>query len=149
MVSGGQTGADRAGLEAALELGIPIGGHCPKGRRAEDGQVPRRYRLTPTASSDYRVRTALNVARSNATVVFTFGPPTSGSRLTIKEAEQLGKPVLHVDLDEPDPVTRVQNFLVEYQPRTLNIAGSRESGAPGIFEATLRVLTVALAPSSH
>ena len=144
IISGGQTGADRAGLEIALELGIPIGGHCPKGRRAEDGKVPRRYPLTPTASSDYRERTRLNVERSDATIVFTFGSPTSGSRFTISEAERLGKPVLHVDLEEPDPEEQVLDFLAEHQPRVLNVAGSRESRAPGIFAETQRVVRDAL-----
>jgi hypothetical protein len=144
IISGGQTGADRAGLEAGLELGLPIGGHCPKGRRAEDGRVPRRYPLTPTGSSDYRQRTRLNVERSDATVVFTFGPLTSGSRLTVRCAQELEKPVLHVDLDRPNAVAQVRAFLEAQAPRVLNIAGSRESSAPGIFQEALEALTAAL-----
>ena len=145
IISGGQTGADRAGLEAGRELGLEIGGHCPKGRRAEDGRVSRKYGLTPTASSDYRERTMRNIAKGDATIVFTFGPPTSGSEFTLAEAARLSKPTLHVDLDASDPTEQIRAFLKAHRPRVVNIAGSRESRAPGIFEETRRVLLAALA----
>jgi len=140
IISGGQTGADRAGLEAGLSLGIPIGGHCPKGYLAEDGQVPQQYGLTPTASADYRERTRLNVRNADATVVFTFGPLTSGSRLTVRTAMSLQRPVLHVDLRSPDSEAKVRAFLATHKPEVLNVAGSRESRAHGIFEAARTVL---------
>lgn len=111
IISGGQTGADRAGLEAGLTLGLQIGGHCPHGRRAEDGRVPRKYPLTPTASSDYRERTRRNVARSDATIVFSFGPPSSGSKFTLAEARHLAKPVLFVELDTLGAAERIRAFL--------------------------------------
>ena len=144
IISGGQTGADRAGLEAGLALGLKIGGHCPKGRRAEDGKVPRRYGLVSTTSSDYRARTRRNVQNADATIVFTFGSLTSGSRLTMDAAEAAMKPSLHVDLERPDPESAIRAFLEVHEPEVLNIAGSRESRAEGIFEETFRVLQVAL-----
>jgi hypothetical protein len=61
IVSGGQTGVDRAALDVALELELPCGGWCPKGRRAEDGRIPDRYPMEEASSPDYRVRTELNV----------------------------------------------------------------------------------------
>ena len=75
IISGGQTGADRGGLDAAMDLGIEHGGWCPKGRRAEDGRIPDRYTLEETTSTDYTVRTEKNVEWADGTVVFTFGAP--------------------------------------------------------------------------
>src|SRR6266536_1910541 len=98
IVSGGQTGADRGGLDAAISLGIEHGGWCPAGRRAEDGAVPTRYRLRETLATDYSVRTQLNVREADGTIVFTRGAPTGGSALTVEHARKLGRPVLHVDL---------------------------------------------------
>ncbi len=87
IVSGGQTGADRGGLDAAIELGIPHGGWCPKGRKSEDGTIPLIYQLVETSSSDYKVRTEKNVADSDATVIFTYGKPTGGSKPTANFAK--------------------------------------------------------------
>jgi hypothetical protein len=73
IISGGQTGVDRAALDAAIELGIPHGGHCPRGRRAEDGRIPDRYQLTETDSAQYRVRTERNVLDADATLILCRG----------------------------------------------------------------------------
>ena len=81
IVSGGQTGADRAGLDWAISMGIPHGGWCPRGRKAEDGVIPARYQLTETKSADYLTRTRWNVRDSNATVIFTLKPTLSGGSL--------------------------------------------------------------------
>jgi hypothetical protein len=98
IVSGGQTGADRGGLDAAIELGIPHGGWCPKGRKAEDGAIPLTYDLTETGSADYRVRTEKNVLDSDATAIFTCGELSGGSKLTADLAEKHGKPWIHIDI---------------------------------------------------
>ena len=95
IMSGGQTGADRAALDAAIESGVRHGGYVPKGRRAEDGPVPPCYQLTETNSPNYPTRTELNVVNSDATVIFTFGPPERGSALTIKLAREHKKPCFH------------------------------------------------------
>ncbi|MCC6355238.1 MAG: putative molybdenum carrier protein [Verrucomicrobiae bacterium] len=93
IVSGGQTGADRAALDAAIALGIPHGGWCPKGRRAEDGRIPGRYRLAETPGANYLQRTEWNVRDSDGTVLFTLGKAaTGGSRKTIEIARRLGGP---------------------------------------------------------
>ena len=78
IISGGQTGADRAGLDVALDAGFPCGGWCPKGRKAEDGRIPDKYPLTETGSADYLKRTEKNVVDADGTVIFTFGMPTGG-----------------------------------------------------------------------
>ena len=79
IISGGQTGADRAGLDAAMELNIPIGGWCPKGRKAEDGPIDKKYPLQETKLGDYKVKTGLNVKDSDGTIIFTLGKPTDAT----------------------------------------------------------------------
>jgi hypothetical protein len=138
VVSGGQTGADRAGLDVALELGIPCGGWCPRGRRAEDGVIPAVYPLTETPTANYRQRTAWNVRDSDATLVLAWGPLTGGTRFTVQTCRAQGKPFLVADLAAPaawtpEAVADVRRWLlVVHDGHTINIAGPRESKAPGI-----------------
>jgi len=133
IVSGGQTGADRGALDAAIELGIEHGGFCPRGRRAEDGTIPSRYQLEETSSPNYRVRTERNVVESDATLLVTRGHPTGGSALTADIARQHGRPVLHIDLDDvPVNPERVRQWLFRFSIEVLNVAGPRASGCPGI-----------------
>jgi len=129
IVSGGQTGVDRAGLDVAFELGIPCGGWCPKGRVAEDGRIDDRYPLEETPSTDYRVRTRLNVEQSEGTLVITRGPVTGGTALTIKLAREKGKPLLIIDLNQnPDPST-VQKWLKgEASQQLLSIRSAKRCG---------------------
>ncbi|RMH44823.1 MAG: molybdenum cofactor carrier [Deltaproteobacteria bacterium] len=148
IVSGGQTGADRGGLEAAIALGIEHGGWCPRGRRAEDGRIPDRYRLRETESADYAQRTERNVLDSDGTVLFTRGAPTGGSALTAALARRHAKPLLHVDLastDERTAACALRAWLADRGIATLNVAGSRESGCPGISDAVRRIVTAAVA----
>jgi hypothetical protein len=98
IISGGQTSADRGGLDAAIELGIPHGGWCPKGRKAEDGVIPACYRLVETNSAGHVARTEQNVIDSHCTVVFTFGRPTGGSKKTIDLAAEHQRLCLCLDL---------------------------------------------------
>ncbi|MFQ5457827.1 MAG: putative molybdenum carrier protein [Myxococcota bacterium] len=148
IVSGGQTGADRAGLDVALELGLATGGWIPRGRRAEDGAVPERYGdLCETGSEAYEDRTERNVRDSDATAIFTFGPPTGGTALTARLARLLGKPCLALDLDRcthEEASARLRAWLTETRPRILNVAGPRASKQPRIAEATAEILRSAL-----
>jgi hypothetical protein len=149
IVSGGQTGADRGGLDAAIALGIEHGGWCPAGRVAEDGQVPRVYALRETTSAEYAERTKANVRDSDGTVVFTRGAATGGSALTLFAARTIGKPVLHVDmakLDVEAAAERVRGWCAHGSIAVLNVAGSRESKAPGISDEVRRLLLHALGP---
>lgn len=143
IVSGGQTGVDRAALDAARMLGLEHGGCIPRGRRTEDGALPDDYAgMVETPSRNYSVRTRRNVAESDATLVLTRGAPDGGTRLTLEFARERSKPILLVDLavtDAEDALARIGEWLDEVQPGVLNVAGPRESRRPGI-EAEARAL---------
>ena len=98
IISGGQTGADRGGLEAAIEYGIPHDGWCPKGRLAEDGVIPDKYELSEMASKSYLKRTEANVVDSDAIVIFAFGKLTGGSKRTAED-------------DKPNEIATLGDFL--------------------------------------
>ena len=143
VVTGGQTGVDRAALAAALELGLAVGGWCPAGRRAEDGAIPDSFPLQETPSSDYPERTDWNVRDSDATLILHRGPLSGGTRLTAELARHRGRPLLCRDLQEPHHPAEIAHWLHLNRVRVLNCAGPRESQAPGITEQA-RVLLLAL-----
>ncbi len=153
IVSGGQTGADRAGWDVALELGIEIGGWVPKGRRAEDGRIPARYTgLRETGSADPALRTVLNVRDSDATLIVSCGPLSGGSLLTFQEALRSGRPVLHLDLGALRPAEvegRLREWLHAVDPAVLNVAGPRASHDRSIGARVAAVLRAALLPSTR
>lgn len=140
VVSGGQTGVDRAALDAAREMGIPFGGWCPRGRRAEDGPIPATYPLRETPSGGYPERTAWNVRDSDGTLVITRGKPQGGTGLTVSLARRAGRPVLVVDLEAGYRVSDARAFLAENDIRVLNVAGPRESETPGIHDEAVGFL---------
>lgn len=147
IISGGQTGADRAGLDFALRHGIPIGGWCPSGRRAEDGEIPAVYPLVETLGYSYLVRTRLNVRHSDFTVIFA-SPLTPGSRLTLRECQRALKQ--HIWLngfpnDASLDAERLVSALYGFQG-VLNVAGSRESKCPGIHDYVVGVLACLVTP---
>lgn len=130
IISGGQTGVDRAGLDVARQLKIEWGGYCPKGRRAEDGVIPTIYRrLVETKSTKYQVRTEMNVQEADATLIVTWGKPTGGTALTAKLCEKHSKPYFVADLQET-PLARVCSWLEKVRPKVLNVAGPRQSSFP-------------------
>lgn len=133
IISGGQTGVDRAALDAALASGVPCGGWCPAGRRAEDGVIPLRYPLSELPGGGYDERTHRNVEDSDATLIIAFGRASGGTARTLEFCQQLGRPHLIVDaasvpLDEA--LRRAVQFVTEGGLRRLNVAGPRASGAP-------------------
>lgn len=134
LVSGGQTGVDRAALDVALELGIPCGGWCPRGRRAEDGRIPARFPVKECTSRNYAVRTRRNVEESDGTLILSRGKLTGGTALTESIARQMGKPWLVIDLVAEFDARPVEEWIVENRIRTLNVAGPRESQQIGIFD---------------
>jgi predicted Rossmann fold nucleotide-binding protein DprA/Smf involved in DNA uptake len=143
IISGGQTGADRAALDFAISRGIPHGGWCPLGRRAEDGVLDARYQMRETESRNYRQRTRRNVADSDATLILNLGELVDGSLATRQFAEQANKPVCVVPLDADDlaaEVKRVREWLAERGIAVLNVAGPRESKRPGVYRQALAFL---------
>jgi hypothetical protein len=136
IISGGQTGADRAALDAALHAGCPCGGWCPKGRIAEDGKIPARYQLREHSSKSYADRTLLNIQDADGTLVVTFGELKGGSAYTLDQAASYCRPCLHVDAHERtavDAADKVMQWIIEHQIYTLNIAGSQASNEPAIY----------------
>lgn len=134
IVSGGQTGVDRAALDVAMELGLDCGGSCPKGRRAEDGTIPERYPLNELESEKYKTRTRWNVSDSDATLILTSQLPLSGgTELTHTLALLLEKPVLIIDLTNTD-IEAAKQWLSSYPIKILNVAGPRASQQPEIYE---------------
>src|SRR5215471_15458415 len=124
LVSGGQTGADRAALDFAIAHQLPHGGWCPAARPAEDGQIPARYRLTETPETNYSQRTEWNVRDSDGTVVFTIEPVvTGGTKETIALAQAQQKPVLHLwqNGGPASPEGELLRFIKDNHIRTLNV----------------------------
>ncbi|MCX5783495.1 MAG: putative molybdenum carrier protein, partial [Elusimicrobia bacterium] len=118
IVSGGQTGVDRAGLDAAMSAGIKVGGYVPRGRLAEDGRVPQKYPLTETASAQYCERTLLNVKNSDATLILYLEKLSGGTLFTYRSCLQNHKPVLCVDISQNLNMCAAQiiNFLESVKP---------------------------------
>lgn len=144
VVSGAQTGVDRAALDAALELGISCGGWVPRGRLDERGRIPDRYpNLRETATAEWNERTEANVRDSDGTLILSRGPLTGGSKYTAEVARRLGRPWLHLDLTEVPAeaaVRRARDWMDGEQVEVLNVAGPRASKDPGLYEIATAVL---------
>jgi hypothetical protein len=148
LLSGGQTGVDRAALDFALSRGIPCGGWCPAGRSAEDGAIPARYPLRETPSPDPAERTAWNVRDSDATLVLFRERLRGGTEFTVDQARRQGRPCLTLDLSTlpapdiatPGGVDALRRWIRAIRPAVLNLAGPRESEAPGIHQQSLEIL---------
>jgi hypothetical protein len=145
IVSGGQTGVDRAALDAALELGLPCGGWCPQGRLAEDGIIAVHYPLQETPTADYPQRTQWNVRDSDGTLVLTIGPPLRGTAFTIEVAGRLNKPCLVLDLDYQPGIAIIHHWVKAHDVQILNVAGPRESTYPGIYARAKKFLIAVMA----
>jgi hypothetical protein len=135
IISGGQTGADRAALDAALERGVPCGGWCPDGRLAEDGSIPARYPLIPLPGGSYDDRTRRNVLDADATVILCFGPPFGGAETTRRACIALQKPLLVIDaavVNADQAARQIVGFVTEHEIGVLNVAGPRVGDQPEI-----------------
>jgi hypothetical protein len=139
-LKGGQASApvNRA-LDVALELGIPCGGWCPRGRKAEDGPIPDRYPLTETPSDGYAQRTKWNIRDADGTLILTWGKPTGGTLLALKTCRSAGKPHPVIDLTNEDKLAEAihaaRAWIAANLPGgVLNLAGPRASKHPGIYD---------------
>ena len=140
IVSGGQTGVDRAALDAALAAGIPAGGWCPKGRLAEDGVISPKYPLRETASRLYQERTRLNVTDSDGTLILAGKALHGGTALTKVFADRHLKPVLVANPADSGSTGVIRKWLKANDVRVLNVAGPRESTRPGSYDQAYKLL---------
>jgi hypothetical protein len=161
IISGGQTGVDRAALEVAMFLEIPHGGWCPKGRRAEDGPIPEMFNLIETSSFNYAVRTEKNVVQSDGTLILFRDIITRGTGLTVQFAKRHQRPYLCIDMSTPPPANddgqheeresidaaaeEILSWLAQHNINVLNIAGPRESTTPNISSQSHTLLLNAFA----
>lgn len=149
IISGGQTGADRGGLDGAIAAGVPHGGFCPRGRRAEDGRIPAQYNLTETKSASYPERTRQNAQGADGTVIFYNGSITPGCSRTVIEARHAKRPYILINLLQTtaeDASQRLRLWVRKKNIITLNVAGSRESKAPGVQKRVAEVVGLVLLP---
>lgn len=140
IVSGGQSGVDRAALDTAIAHGIEIGGWCPKGRKAEDGVIAEQYSLSETPSADYDQRTEWNVRDSDGTMILYRHTISGGTWFTKSTCAQTHKPCCTIDLSQPIPLDEVLDWLMANEIHCLNVAGPRESQSPGIYGEASRYL---------
>ena len=155
IVSGGQSGVDRAALDVALESGVPCGGWCPHGRLATDGPIAQRYPLRETPSSDTAQRTEWNVRDSDATLIIAALPLHGGTALTHDFAQRLDRPCLVVDpgTDDTHPpqdtIATILAWIGELTPSTLNVAGPREDAGNTRYRRAANLLRPVLATLTH
>ena len=143
IISGGQTGVDRAALDVAIKLGIPYGGWIPKGRITEEGPLPEKYQMQEMPTESYAARTEQNVIDSDGTLIICRGRPTGGSDYTREMALKHKKQLLHVDLNQTssfDAASLVSSWIKLYQIKTLNVAGPRATKDPNIYVDVFRIL---------
>lgn len=152
IVSGAQTGVDRAALDVALELGVPCGGWVPGGRLDEDGRIPDRYpNLVETSTAEWDERTEANVRDSDGTLLLCRGPLTGGSKYTATVARRLDRPCLHLDLAElqvPIAARRASDWIDAEHVEVLNVAGPRASKDPALYCIAAAVLRAVLTRAS-
>lgn len=147
IISGGQTGVDRAALDAALASGISVGGWCPEGRKAEDGPIAEKYPLQELPDGGYKERTLRNVQDSDATVIIYFESISGGTEETLLFCLNEKKPYLLIDgsgITEDSASKRIKHFIHENQISRLNVAGPRASKEQRAYEYTKQVFTLML-----
>ena len=140
IISGGQTGVDRAALDFALIHNIPCGGWCPKGRLAEDGIISKKYPLNETSNNKYKNRTENNIKDSDATLILYANKIDNGTKLTMDLCKAYCKPMLLINIKDNLTKPQIINWIKSNNIKILNIAGPRESNSPGIYDETLHFL---------
>ena len=147
IISGGQTGADQAALDTAVKWNVPHGGWVPKGRLTEAGRLPDKYNMQEMPTDSYSARTEQNVIDSDGSLIISHGPLTDGSKHTKEMSLKHNKPYLHIDLNEIDSskaAVQVHEWITRLNIETLNVAGSRSSNDPSIYQAVMHLLTIVL-----
>ena len=142
IISGGQTGVDRAALDAARSLGFETGGWCPKGRLAEDGCIDSKYKLKETTCTLYQNRTEWNVRDSDGTLIIAHGKLTYGTAYTYKVCRQLNKPSIILDpqVDTNELCKEFNRWLIRNQIKSLNVAGPRQDGGQTVYRKAYKMM---------
>lgn len=147
IVSGGQTGVDRAALDAAMKLNLDCGGWCPKGRLDEISTIPARYSTLVEISGEYanaqdnfNARTVKNIIDSDGTLIIVPSWPLpenikDGTILTIDEIKRQNKPYYILNLMSYD-LNDCVSWMTDSEIEILNVAGPRESSSPGVYCAS-------------
>ncbi|MAT39085.1 MAG: molybdenum cofactor carrier [Ectothiorhodospiraceae bacterium] len=151
ILSGGQTGVDRGAMDAAMQHGVLCSGWCPAGRASEDGPIPPEYPLQQTPTDDVHERTMWNIRDSDGTLILLDGNPDDGTRFAIEQCVDQGKPYYLEHLQQSASPDIVANWMRKFKVEILNVAGPRESNAPGVSEkanAFMRDLLAFLASDS-
>jgi lysyl-tRNA synthetase class I len=149
IISGGQTGADRAALDAGIELQFPVGGFCPTGRKAEDGPISYGYPLIEIKGG-YRQRTRKNVEESEGTAIFYKSILSGGTEQTMTFCINLKKPYKLIDIDLADiPAAAgiITEFIKTNGISRLNVAGPRQSNCPEIYTYVKQVIKTVIEES--
>lgn len=147
IISGGQTGVDRAALDAAIESVVSVGGWCPQGRDAEDGPIGKRYPLQELAGSGYKERTLKNMQDSDATIIIYFEFISGGTEETLLHCLTEKKLYQLIDgsgINEDMASKRIKRFIDENKISHLNVAGPRASKEKKAYEYTKQVITLML-----
>ena len=150
IISGGQTGADRAGLDFAIKHDIPHGGWVPKGRKTEYGTLDLKYQLQEMPTAEYAKRTEKNILDSDGTLIISHGLLSGGSALTRELAENHKKPWIHIDMVDLSleiAADRLFSWIERNDIKVMNVAGPRGSKDPLIYQATIDLLEKALISS--
>jgi hypothetical protein len=135
LVTGGQTGTDRACLDFALKHFFAVSGWCPKGRNAEDGPIASHYPLQETPTDAYEQRTEWNARDSDGTLIFAELPLVGGTLFTQECAEKYGRPFFIQSLKSPLRHEELKEWIRAFRISVLNVAGPRESHNPGVVYA--------------
>ena len=147
IISGGQTGADRAALDVAIKLGIPHGGWIARGRLTENGMLNDKYQLKEMETSSYNKRTEQNVKDSDGTLIISHGKLTGGSDYTRDMVLRYKRPWLHINLNKIEStqaMRQIRSWLAEHEIKVLNVAGPRASKDPAIYQSTFDILEIVL-----
>ena len=148
IISGGQTGVDRAALDSALNHNIEIGGWCPAGRKSEDGYIPDKYLLQETKTEGYYKRTLLNIKNSDGTLILNFGELEGGTLLTKNLCEKHNKPYILVQLEQ-NCLDDIVGWVIENSVVTLNVAGPRGSKDENIYPLTYELMNKLLTNNTN
>ena len=152
IISGGQTGADRAALDFAIKHNLPYGGWVPKGRKTEDGTLSEKYHLQEMATGQYSKRTEKNILDSDGTLIVSHGLLTGGSALTRELAKQHRKSWIHVDMKAtsyPEAARMIREWVRRNGVKAMNVAGARGSKDPKIYQAVIELLKAMLGEPNY